>query len=95
MKGLSFNVTLSEEQMKEIATLTAQEVKASRDYYTKENENLHQELDILRGQLKHKDEIIIRQSSRLDRYIIGWDKLKEENKLLKEEIKAFKGDVDH
>lgn len=90
MKGLSFNITLSDEQILEIAKTTAKEVQFDRGYYVKENENLYKEIEELRNQLQNKDDLILRQVSRND---MLHERIKKKNEViegLRKEIEDLK-----
>ncbi|QJI52381.1 hypothetical protein [Psychrobacillus phage Perkons] len=80
-KGMSVNVNLSVEQMEAIASLTADKVSTTRNYYDDKLYWMQRELEDLRKQVQERDSIITQNVISQDRYR---ELIKKRNCVIKE-----------
>ncbi len=67
MKGISFNVTLSEEQIEEIAARSADKVLMTKNYIRNNEIWLQNEIDQLRSRINQRDKLLVKKELQLDR----------------------------
>lgn len=90
LKGMSINVTLSEEQMNQIAELTFEKVKSIRTYYMDEVSVLQREVQDLRKEIERRDSMIVGELLREESYKDKCDRLRNVIKGLRKEIEELK-----
>jgi len=76
-KGMSINVNLSDDQMEQLASLTADKVNTTRTHYMNETEVLQREVQDLRRELERRDTAIVEDLMRDNSYRELYIKLKE------------------
>jgi len=86
-KGMSINVTLSDEQMEQIACLTADKVNITRTHYMNETQVLQQEVQDLRREIKRRDDILISD-------ILGDNSYKKYAEIVLKKNKALQKELD-
>lgn len=65
--GLSFNVTLSEEQIEQIASITADKVDYTTRAKRRTDDYYESELEMLKGRIAKRDQIIVQKEILLER----------------------------
>lgn len=84
MKGLNFNVTLSKEQIDEIADVTADKVLLTKQNRYDTEEWNRSEIKSLKAQISHRDKMIVEREVTIERLKTLANKIREELKLYKE-----------
>lgn len=90
MKGMSFNVTLSQEQIQEIAAQTADKVLQTNRGRADNQKWNEEEISRLRHQISNRNEIIVQKEIIIER-------TREVNDILRRRLDAYKekfGDIE-
>lgn len=66
-KGLSFNVTLSDEQIEQIASTTADKIDYTTRINDRSNTWYEREIEMLKRQVTKRDEIIVKKEILIER----------------------------
>lgn len=68
MKGISFNVTLSKEQIEEIASLTTDKVRQANVYKYANEEWVKQEIEDLERKVNQLNQMIVEREIHIERW---------------------------
>lgn len=75
-KGINFNVNLSDEQIEQIASITADKVNYTKNQRNSLEEYYELEITRLKDRIKKRNEIIVNKEILLDRYRERYEKWK-------------------
>lgn len=77
---MKFNVVLDEEQLEEIASMTADKVLATVQYCKSKDEHYEREIEDLKYKIKQRDSMLVNKDLIIDRLRGRIRELREENK---------------
>lgn len=77
---MEFNVVLDEEQLEEIASMTADKVLATVQYCKSKDEHYEREIEDLKYKIQQRDSMLVNKDLIIDRLRGRIRELREENK---------------
>ncbi len=77
---MKFNVVLDEEQLEEIASMTADKVLATVQYCKSKDEHYEREIEDLKYKIQQRDSMLVNKDLIIDRLRGRIRELREENK---------------
>lgn len=89
-KGISFNVTLSDEQMEYIASLSADKVNQTKSYVVKQSEDYERQIKELENKITRMEHLLVQKDLRNEVILERLHKWRKKHNKLEEGFKKYR-----